>query len=122
MAHGASFQGGMTEICKQSTINRHWRYTSGQGSGNLVEVKPYNNPHDREDTTLGTITPLLLEIAREGYSDIPGMLGQVIVEWDDSSDTDEYYGKGTHQLGRKFRRMTADVMAAEYQRRLDQMK
>jgi import inner membrane translocase subunit TIM50 len=97
-----------------------------EGSANLVKVKPYNNPHDREDTTLETITPLLLEIAREGYSDIPGMLGQFIVEWDDSSDTDEEYGglviEGTQQLGRKVRRMTADEMAAEYQRRLDQMK
>jgi mitochondrial import inner membrane translocase subunit TIM50 len=43
---------------------------------NLVRVKPYTDPNDREDNTLARITPFLIEIARENYSDIPALLQQ----------------------------------------------
>lgn len=44
--------------------------------GNLLRVKPYTDPNDRTDNTLARITPFLIEIAREGYNDIPGLLSQ----------------------------------------------
>mmetsp|Transcript_38849 Transcript_38849/g.93921 ORF Transcript_38849/g.93921 Transcript_38849/m.93921 type:complete len:416 (-) Transcript_38849:43-1290(-) len=43
---------------------------------NLIKVKPYEDPTDREDNTLERITPFLIEIARENYNDIPGLLRQ----------------------------------------------
>merc|ERR1719291_735355 len=43
---------------------------------NLIRVKPYNDPSDREDNTLERIKPLLVEIARECYDDIPSVLAQ----------------------------------------------
>ena len=43
---------------------------------NLIRVKPYTDPNDRSDRTLARITPFLIEIAREGYSDIPTLLRQ----------------------------------------------
>jgi mitochondrial import inner membrane translocase subunit TIM50 len=43
---------------------------------NVIRVKPYTDPTDRTDTTLTRITPFLLEIAREGYNDIPALLQQ----------------------------------------------
>lgn len=44
--------------------------------GNLIRVKPYTDPNDRTDDTLTRITPFLVEIARENYSDIPTLLAQ----------------------------------------------
>jgi import inner membrane translocase subunit TIM50 len=43
---------------------------------NLIRVKPYTDPSDRTDDTLKRITPFLIEIAREGYNDIPELLRQ----------------------------------------------
>mmetsp|Transcript_23983 Transcript_23983/g.67637 ORF Transcript_23983/g.67637 Transcript_23983/m.67637 type:complete len:293 (+) Transcript_23983:152-1030(+) len=43
---------------------------------NLIRIKPYNDPSDRTDNSLERITPFLIEIARQGYSDIPGLLRQ----------------------------------------------
>jgi mitochondrial import inner membrane translocase subunit TIM50 len=43
---------------------------------NLIRVKPYDDPTDRTDNTLARITPFLIEIAREGYNDIPALLRQ----------------------------------------------
>jgi mitochondrial import inner membrane translocase subunit TIM50 len=43
---------------------------------NLIRVKPYTNPNDRDDNTLERITPFLIEIAREGYDNIPELLSQ----------------------------------------------
>jgi import inner membrane translocase subunit TIM50 len=43
---------------------------------NLIKVKPYTDPNDRDDNTLARITPFLIEIARENYQDIPGLLSQ----------------------------------------------
>jgi mitochondrial import inner membrane translocase subunit TIM50 len=43
---------------------------------NLIRVKPYNDPTNRTDNTLERITPFLIEIAREGYNDIPTLLRQ----------------------------------------------
>lgn len=43
---------------------------------NLIRVKPYTDPTDRSDNTLARITPFLIEIARENYSDIPALLSQ----------------------------------------------
>jgi import inner membrane translocase subunit TIM50 len=43
---------------------------------NLIRVKPYSDPNDRDDNTLERITPFLIEIAREGYDNIPELLSQ----------------------------------------------
>ena len=64
---------------------------------NLIRVKPYNDPNDRTDRTLERITPFLVEIAREGFSDIPALLQQ-------------YQG------------MDADEIADEQERRLHQLR
>ena len=64
---------------------------------NLIRVKPYNDPNDRTDRTLERITPFLVEIAREGFSDIPTLLQQ-------------YQG------------MDADEIADEQERRLHQLR
>jgi len=46
--------------------------------GNLLRIKPYDDPTDRDDDggTLARITPFLIEIARENYDDIPTLLRQ----------------------------------------------
>ena len=64
---------------------------------NLIRVKPYEDPTDREDNTLERITPFLIEIAREEYSDVP-------------------------QLLRQFNGMDADEIADELERRVDELK
>ena len=64
---------------------------------NLIRVKPYNDPNDRTDRTLERITPFLVEIAREGFSDIPTLLQQ-------------YQG------------MDADEIADEQDRRIQQLR
>jgi len=64
---------------------------------NLIRVKPYTDPNDREDDTLKRITPLLIEIAREGYNDVPKVLSQ-------------------------FRGMDADQIADEQERRIENLK
>jgi import inner membrane translocase subunit TIM50 len=43
---------------------------------NLIPIKPYTDPTDRTDNSLLRILPFLVEIAREGYSDIPALLSQ----------------------------------------------
>jgi import inner membrane translocase subunit TIM50 len=63
---------------------------------NLIRVKPYDKA-DTEDTTLERITPLLVEISREGYEDIPGVL-------------------------RQFEGMDADEIADEHERRIDELR
>ena len=60
---------------------------------NFIRVKPYENPNDRDDNTLERITPLLVEISREGYDDVPALLSQ-------------------------FRGMDADEIADEFERRV----
>jgi len=64
---------------------------------NLIRVKPYNDPNDRTDNTLERILPFLVEIAREGFNDIPALLQQ-------------YEG------------MDADQIADEQERRLQQLR
>jgi import inner membrane translocase subunit TIM50 len=64
---------------------------------NLVLVKPYTDPMDRTDDTLERITPFLIEIAREGYSDVPSIL-------------------------RQYKGMDADEIADEHSRRIEQFK
>jgi len=64
---------------------------------NLIRVKPYNDPTDRTDNTLERITPFLVEIAREGFNDIPTLLQQ-------------YQG------------MDADEIADEQERRIQQLR
>ena len=49
---------------------------SAMNPENLIRVKPYSDPNDRDDRTLERITPFLIEIAREGYDDIPQLLSQ----------------------------------------------
>lgn len=43
---------------------------------NMIRVKAYTDPNDRSDNTLARITPFLIEIAREGYDNIPELLSQ----------------------------------------------
>ena len=69
----------------------------GEDIDNVIVVKPYSDPTDRDDKTLERITPLLLEIAKENYSNIPVML-------------------------RQFKGMNADQIADEYQRRIDALR
>lgn len=64
---------------------------------NLILVKPYTDPMDRTDNTLERITPFLIEIAREGYNDVPSIL-------------------------RQYKGMDADEIADEHARRIDQFK
>lgn len=64
---------------------------------NLVRIKPYTDGSNREDNSLERILPFLVEIAREGYSDIPELLKQ-------------YEG------------MDADGIADEQDRRLQQLR
>jgi import inner membrane translocase subunit TIM50 len=64
---------------------------------NLIRVKPYDNPTDREDNTLERIMPLLVEISREGYDDIPNLLSQ-------------------------FKGMDADEIADEFERRVSNVR
>merc|ERR1711957_730310 len=42
----------------------------------MGRVRPYDDPADRSDRTLERITPLLVEIAKEGYNDVPAVLRQ----------------------------------------------
>lgn len=64
---------------------------------NLIRVKPYEDPNDREDNTLERITPFLIEIARQGCKDVPAVL-------------------------RQYRGLDADGIAAEYENRIEQLK
>lgn len=64
---------------------------------NLIRVKPYDDPNDRDDNTLERITPLLVEISREGYDDIPSLLHQ-------------------------FQGMDADEIADEHERRVNDLR
>lgn len=63
---------------------------------NLIRVKPYDNAN-AEDNTLERITPLLVEISRENYDDIPGIL-------------------------RQFQGMDADEIADEHERRVNELR
>jgi len=64
---------------------------------NVIKVKPYNDPMDHDDKTLENLIPFLVEIAREGYDDIPSLLQQ-------------------------FEGMDADEIAAEHKRRIQDLK
>lgn len=64
---------------------------------NAILVKPYTDPTDRSDTTLLRILPFLVEIAREGYNDVPALLRQ-------------YHG------------MDADQIADEQERRVTELR
>jgi import inner membrane translocase subunit TIM50 len=64
---------------------------------NHIKVKAYTDPTDRTDTTLARITPFLVEIAREGYNDIPTLL-------------------------RQYQGMDADQIADEQERRVQQLR
>jgi len=64
---------------------------------NLIRVKPYTDPTDFSDDTLEKITPFLIEIAREGYTDVPSIL-------------------------RQYRGMDADQIAEAHARRIEQFK
>lgn len=64
---------------------------------NHIRVKAYTDPSDRTDTTLARITPFLVELAREGYNDIPAVL-------------------------RQYQGMDADEIANEQERRIEQVR
>lgn len=41
---------------------------------NHIKIKPYDDPTDRTDNSLERITPFLIEIAKEGYNNVPLLL------------------------------------------------
>lgn len=57
--------------------------------GNLIQVKPYIDPTDRDDNTLERITPFLVEIAREEHNDVPHLLSQFQEGMDANAIADE---------------------------------
>jgi import inner membrane translocase subunit TIM50 len=63
---------------------------------NLIRVKPYDDPNDRDDNTLERITPLLIEISREGYDDVPQLLSQ-------------FQGMDADEIADEFERRVSDV-------------
>mmetsp|Transcript_33362 Transcript_33362/g.44233 ORF Transcript_33362/g.44233 Transcript_33362/m.44233 type:complete len:465 (-) Transcript_33362:351-1745(-) len=63
---------------------------------NLIRVKPYDDPNNRDDDTLSRITPFLIECATENY-DVPTVL-------------------------RQFKGMDADGIADEHERRIASYK
>jgi len=65
---------------------------------NHIQIKPYDDATDRKDKALERITPFLIEIATEGYDDIPHLLSQ----FDPGMDSDD--------------------IADELERRIDDMK
>jgi len=69
---------------------------------NLIRVKPYDDPKDRDDKTLERITPFLIEIAREGHNNIPLLMRQF-----------------KNQDGTA---MDADQIADEHERRVQEMR
>ncbi len=56
---------------------------------NLIKVKPYDDPKDRDDKTLERITPFLIEIAREGHNNIPMLMRQFKDQDGNAMDADE---------------------------------
>ena len=70
--------------------------------GNLLKVKPYDDPTDREDKTLENIIPLLIEIAKENHKNIPLLLNQF--RRSDGSQMD------------------AEEIATEYQNRINDLR
>jgi import inner membrane translocase subunit TIM50 len=64
---------------------------------NLIRIKPYTDPTDRTDDSLLRILPFLVEIAREGYDNIPKLLEQ-------------------------YRGMDADQIADEQARRVEELR
>lgn len=112
-------------ISKIVVLDDDPRSLSPEHRSNLIKVKPYTDPHDRDDRTLQGLTPLLVEIAREGYNDVPSVLSQFVVEFDETKDGEDLsllVIPGTEALGRKVRRMDADEMSQEFQRRVERMK
>jgi import inner membrane translocase subunit TIM50 len=112
-------------ISKIVVLDDDPRALSPEHRANLIKVKPYTDPHDRDDRTLQGLTPLLVEIAREGYNDVPSVLSQFVVEFDETKDGEDLsllVIPGTDALGRKVRRMDADEMSQEFQRRIERMK
>lgn len=69
---------------------------------NLIRVKPYDDPNDRDDNTLEKITPLLVEISREGYDDIPALLAQ-------------FRGMDANEIGDEFERRVNDLKLSREQ-------
>mmetsp|Transcript_688 Transcript_688/g.1084 ORF Transcript_688/g.1084 Transcript_688/m.1084 type:complete len:429 (-) Transcript_688:76-1362(-) len=53
---------------------------------NHIKIKPYDDPTDREDNSLERITPFLIEIAKEGYNNVPLLLKPYN---DDGMDSDD---------------------------------
>jgi len=53
---------------------------------NHIKIKPYDDPTDRNDNSLERITPFLIEIAKENYSNIPLLLKPFNDEGMDSDD------------------------------------
>ena len=65
---------------------------------NLIRVKPYENPRDRNDNVLERITPFLVEVAREGYDNIPELLR-------------DFQGMDSDEIADEMERRVADLMA-----------
>jgi len=95
---------------------------------NLIKVKPYDDPSDREDDDLlQRLTPFLIEIAREGYSDFPSILSGFATRVT-ADDGEELQGldlsgaAATDAAGAPMRRMDAGEMVQEYEDRIARAK
>jgi len=73
---------------------------------NVIRVKPYDDPSNQSDNTLARITPFLIEIAREGYDDIPTLLSQY-----EGMDADEIADENDRRV-REFRHMREEKMSS----------
>jgi len=71
---------------------------------NLIRVKPYTDPTDRTDDTLLRLLPFLVEIAREGYDDVPKLLSQ-------------YRGMDADQIADEQERRIAELSSRRQQQR-----
>lgn len=56
---------------------------------NHIRIKPYDDATDRKDNSLERITPFLIEIATEGYDDVPHLLSQFDEDMDSDDIADE---------------------------------
>ena len=71
---------------------------------NVIRVKPYDDPTNKTDDTLARITPFLIEIARDGHNDIPGLLSQY-----EGMDADEIADEQERRIGEFRARREAQI-------------
>jgi len=81
---------------------------------NLLRVKPYDDPTDREDKTLENIIPMLIEIAKENHKDIPMLLNQFRRENGERMDAEEIANEYQNRIDALRNRSHEQVSTADY--------